>query len=396
MTRRSAGNPGGEGRDEGPDLHADWIESVRRDLLAWYDREKRSLPWRDRPEPYRVLVSEVMLVQTTVEAVIPYFERFVAAFPTVTDLARADEDEVLKLWEGLGYYRRARNLHAAARAIVANHGGRVPAEAEALRGLPGVGRYIAGAVGSIAHGRPEPVLEANTQRVLARWIAWDRPVSERASQDRLWRGAARLVPADRPGEFNQAFMELGALICVPRSPRCLACPVRAHCRAYKGGTQEAIPRKEAKEPPQEVGEAALVIEREGKLLLLKRGGKGLWAGFWELPTVHLLGPDPAGRGVTDYAGIEEAGAALTGLCLDVGPPLHTIRFGVTRYRVNLVIVRASVVGGEARPGLAHEAVEWVGEEEAGALTISAPQRRALNWYLRRGRSDRPDRDGRDP
>src|SRR4051794_31592807 len=217
---------------EEPDRDPLWLDRVRLGLVSWYARGHRNLPWREDRDPYRIFVSETMLVQTTVAAVLPYFERFLARFPDVRALAEADEAEVLKVWEGLGYYRRARQLHAAARAIVDAHGGAFPDDPEAIRALPGVGRYIAGAILSFAFDRPAPIVEANTQRVLARWLAWRQDLKASASQARLWRAAERLVPATGAGRFNHAFMELGALVCTPRTPLCLVCPVVAECRAH--------------------------------------------------------------------------------------------------------------------------------------------------------------------
>ena len=222
--------------DSAPDRDPYWIDRVRRKLAEWYEHGHRDLPWRQTRDPYRILVAELMLVQTTVAAVIPYYERFLARFPTAEALAAADEADVLKAWEGLGYYRRARQLREAARAIVRDHGGSVPADVEALRALPGVGRYIAGAVLSLAFDRPAPIVEANTQRVLARWLAWPEDLQTPASRARLWQAAERLVPPDGAGRFNQAFMELGATVCTPRAPLCLVCPVAAECRARARGS----------------------------------------------------------------------------------------------------------------------------------------------------------------
>ena len=205
-----------------PNLDVDsdpgWIDAVRSDLVGWYRLGHRDLPWRRDADPYRILVSETMLVQTTVAAVVPFFERFLQQFPTVQDLARADETDVIKAWEGLGYYRRARLLHSAAKAIVDQHGGKVPDDPEAILALPGVGRYIAGAILSFAFNRPAPIVEANTQRVIARLLAWRDDLKTSASRNRLWAAAERLVPDQDPATFNQAFMELGATVCTPPRP----------------------------------------------------------------------------------------------------------------------------------------------------------------------------------
>src|SRR5262245_22816133 len=271
--------------DDGPDLDPAWREEVRDRLAAWYERSHRDLPWRRDRDPYRVLVSEVMLVQTTVAAVVPYYERFLARFPTVEALAAADEAEVIKAWEGLGYYRRARQLHAAARAVVRDHGGVFPDDPGAVRALPGVGRYIAGAVLSFAFDRPAPIVEANTQRVLARWLAWRGDLRSSSTQKRLWEAAERLVPPEGAGAFNQAFMDLGTLVCTHRAPRCLVCPVAADCRARALGLQDALPVTAPPPPPREAAEACALVVRDGRVLILQRGPGRLWEGFWEFPTV---------------------------------------------------------------------------------------------------------------
>jgi A/G-specific adenine glycosylase len=212
-----------------------------RRLLAWYDGAQRRLPWRvdDRsgraPNPYHVLVSEAMLQQTQVATVIPYFNRFIERFPTLADLAAADEQDVLRLWQGLGYYTRARNLRAAARAVASEYGGELPRRRDDLLKLPGVGRYTAGAVASIAFDTRAPILDGNVARVLCRVDRIETDPRERATQDLLWRRAEQILPRKRVGAFNTALMELGATVCIPRSPQCLICPVRRHCEAHAAG-----------------------------------------------------------------------------------------------------------------------------------------------------------------
>ena len=271
---------------EEPDADPSWRGRVRRGLAAWYARGHRDLPWRRDRDPYRILVSETMLVQTTVAAAAPYFERFLARFPTVEALAGASEADVLKAWEGLGYYRRARGLHEAARAIARDHGGLVPDDPASLLALPGVGRYIAGAVLSFAFDQPAAIVEANTQRVLARLLAWEEDIAKSISQRRLWQAAGRLVPEVGAGDFNQALTELGATTCTPRDPSCLICPIAAECLARALGLQDRLPLKTPKAPPLEVVEACALVRRDGRLLVVQRGPVGLWAGFWEFPTVH--------------------------------------------------------------------------------------------------------------
>ncbi len=367
-----------------PDLDPEWVGRVRERLVAWFEGAGRALPWREDRDPYRVLVSEMMLVQTTVTAVIPYFARFLARFPTVAALAEADEADVLKAWEGLGYYRRARLLQAAARAIVGGHGGVFPDDPEAIRALPGVGRYIAGALLSFAFDRPAPIVEANTQRVLARWLAWGEDLKSSRSQARLWEAAGRLVPESGAGAFNQAFMELGALVCIPRAPLCLACPVAANCLSRKLGVQDRIPVAAPKSPPKEVSEACIPISRERDLLIVKRGPGRLWEHFWEFPTLHISGPDPAGRPTVKGDDLAEGVRRLTGVRASVGPASTSVKFGVTTHRVTLGVHPATWLGGEPGPGPGLVEVAWEPVEALGAYTMSAGTRRVVAW-LARGR-----------
>ena len=362
-----------------PDLNPEWLVRVRHRLAEWYEGAGRDLPWREDRDPYRILVSEMMLVQTTVTAVVPFFARFLARFPTIAALAEADEGDVLKAWEGLGYYRRARQLHAAARSIVLDHGGVFPDDPELIRALPGVGRYIAGALLSFAFDRPAPIVEANTQRVLARWLAWEEDLKSSRSQSRLWEAAGRLVPETGAGAFNQAFMELGALVCIPRAPLCLACPVSGECASRKLGVQDRIPVAAPKSPPGKVAEACALISREGKLLIVKRGPGRLWEHFWEFPTVHVAGPDPAGRSVGEAVDLAEGVRRLTGVRASIGPVAKTVRFGVTTHRVTLEVHAAAWLDGEPRlgPGLVDTA--WEPVEALGRYTMSSATRRVVAW-----------------
>jgi A/G-specific adenine glycosylase len=359
-----------------------WIARIRERLLAWYERERRDLPWRSSRDPYRILVSEMMLVQTTVAAVVPFYARFLARFPDVRALAEADEVQVLKHWEGLGYYRRARQLQAAARAIVAQHDGTFPDDPEAIRALPGVGRYIAGAILSFAFDRPAPILEANTQRVLARWLAYRDDVKKSASQERLWEAARRLVPDQGAGTFNQAFMELGALVCLPRAPMCLVCPVASECRARALGFQEEVPVLAPKPPPRIVSEAAALVVRAGRWLIVQRGPGGLWEHFWEFPTIHINGADPGERSFGAPVDLREGVRRLTGVDVQIGPPVLTIRYTVTRHRVTLDAYRA--VGQSERlvpgPGLVQAA--WVSPEDLSHYPFGSAHRRLTAWASR--------------
>lgn len=362
-----------------PDLDPEWVARVRQHLTAWYEHAQRPLPWRADRDPYRVLVSEMMLVQTTVTAVIPYFERFLHQFPTVQALAEADETAVLKAWEGLGYYRRARQLHAAARAVVAQHGGSFPGDPDAIRALPGVGRYIAGAILSFAFDQPAPIVEANTQRVLTRWLAWREDLKSSRTQARLWQAAERLVPSQGAGTFNQAFMELGALICTPRSPSCLVCPVSAECRSRAQGLQDVVPTLTPKPPPLEVAEACGLVIRKGRVLIVQRGPGQLWEHFWEFPTIHLGGVDPAGRSFEEPVDLAEGIRRLTGVPVRVGPLVRTVRFGVTKHRVQLDAYAATGLSDALEPGPGLVQAVWEKPDNLASHPFGAPARRLANW-----------------
>ena len=247
-------------------------------LLRWYRKHRRDLPWRRTKDPYRIWVSEIMLQQTTVEAVIPYYERFLRRFPTLQSLAEADEEEVLRLWSGLGYYSRARNLHRAARMVPT-----LPRTVKELRQLPGIGRYTAGAIVSIAYGRRAPILDGNVIRVLSRLFMISADPKSSRGQKIFWKKAEEILPQRNCGDFNQALMELGATVCLPENPLCLSCPVSTHCLARKKGRPESFPKGKRKTVYRNVIMAAAVIRDKDKLLLIRRPDKGLLKGFWEVP-----------------------------------------------------------------------------------------------------------------
>ncbi|MCY3831774.1 MAG: A/G-specific adenine glycosylase [Chloroflexi bacterium] len=253
------------------------------ELLSWYREQRADLPWRDA-DPYQVWLSEIMLQQTRVETVIPYFTRFVQAYPTVEALAAAPLDDVLKLWEGLGYYSRAQNLQRAARIIVSEYGGALPAAPEDLLKLPGVGRYTAGAIASIAFGRAAPALDGNVIRVFARLLDLEEDIAASSTRNRLWAQAEAWLPASDVGDYNQALMELGQQVCRPQNPLCPACPISAHCRAFAAGRQALRPlrTKPAPTPHYDVT-AGLIRDARGSLLIAQRPLDGLLGGLWEFP-----------------------------------------------------------------------------------------------------------------
>ena len=267
--------------------HEMTIKSISQPLLRWYDVNRRKLPWREEVTPYRVWVSEIMLQQTRVEAVKPYFERFMNALPDIRALAEADEETLLKLWEGLGYYNRVRNLQKAARQIVMDYEGRMPGEYEALLELSGIGSYTAGAIASIAFGKCKPAVDGNVLRVLSRVRADGRCISDAKVKQAVERELEEDMPKDRPGDFNQAMMEIGAMVCVPNgAPHCEVCPLADLCQAHEKGQEMLFPQKQAKKPRKVEEKTILIVRDENKIALHKRPDKGLLAGMYEFPSLQ--------------------------------------------------------------------------------------------------------------
>ncbi|AUM67257.1 A/G-specific adenine glycosylase [Brevibacillus sp. 7WMA2] len=260
-----------------------------QDLLYWYDAQKRDLPWRINRDPYRVWVSEIMLQQTRVETVKPYYQNFMQKFPTVEALATAPEEEVLKAWEGLGYYSRARNLQAAAREVTVSYGGVVPDTPEEISKLKGVGPYTAGAILSIAYEVPVPAVDGNVMRVFSRLLLMDDDIAKPATRIKMEQLVKQTIPIGRAGDFNQAIMELGALVCLPKNPQCLTCPVFDYCLARREGVQDTLPVKGKAKPPRPVQLLTAVVKRGNQYLIQKRPEQGLLASLWEFPMVEDAG-----------------------------------------------------------------------------------------------------------
>jgi A/G-specific adenine glycosylase len=333
---------------------------LRRALLRWYDRHRRTLPWRGVRDPYRIWLSEVMLQQTRIATATPYYHAFLDRFPTLRSLARAREPDVLGAWAGLGYYRRARFLHEAARLVVREHGGLVPDDPEAFARLPGVGRYTAGAVLSIAFDRPLPALDGNVARVLSRLRALPLSLRDARGARTLWELAASLVPMRRPGDWNQALMELGALLCTPRSPRCAECPVRGGCRARALGRVEDFPPRPGKRVGERVRQAVVLLERRGRMLVQRREGP-LLAGLWEPPGVDRK------EGRDTRAALRKRLAGL-GVRARLAPTGHTVRHTITHRDIEAEVWRGVVSGAVPRS----PRLRWVDPRAPGvALTALA-------------------------
>ncbi|HEV2846834.1 MAG TPA: A/G-specific adenine glycosylase [Thermoanaerobaculia bacterium] len=332
-------------------------------LLEWFDRHRRDLPWRRTSDPYKIWLSEVMLQQTRVETVLPFYNRFLERFPTLGDLARADLEEVLTLWSGLGYYRRARQLHAAARAI--SEAGEFPSTVEGLRRLPGIGDYTAAAVASIAFGVAAPVLDGNVERVLARVLALDEDPRSSGARRKILSAAAGLLDPKRPGDSNQALMELGATLCTPRRPRCLLCPLLPVCKAAKEGEPERYPLPKVKREAERHRLLVAVVENgQGVLLFRRPDDSSLLAGTWELPWVGL-----ERDGVAAAEAPEAALSSRYGGVWKIGPRAAGVRHGITHRDLEIDVHRAELSwGGEVRDGMA---AGWFDETGRAGLPLSS-------------------------
>ncbi|CCW35672.1 A/G-specific adenine glycosylase [Chthonomonas calidirosea] len=366
---------------------SDLRERIVTKLLEWYLQNKRDLPWRGA-SAYGVWVSEIMLQQTQVATVIPYYLRFMERFPTVRALAEASQEEVLRYWAGLGYYARARNLHQAAKILVERYGGELPTEPGAIESLPGVGRYTAGAIRSIAFHQPYPLVDANVARVLSRLFGVSGNLRSTSTQARLWNLAQQLVPENEPGTFNQALMELGSLVCIPSDPRCEQCPLLADCVAGNAPDPTAWPEASSnKRSLPVVHSSALICNEEGALLIVQRPPHGLWGGLWEFPRVVCsAGETPlegAHRAALEVAGWEVTAMEPKTLRAVQGQvaPITRIKHGVMHYRITLygylMRPKAPVAPKEERPK------EWVTPEALSRYPMPAPQAQLREAVLNR-------------
>ena len=347
-----------------------WKQQLRRRALAWYTGHGRDLPWRKTRDPYHVWISEIMLQQTQVATVESYFLQFVAALPTVHDLAMANEEEVLRLWEGLGYYRRARQMHAAACSIVQEYGGRFPEDAATLRQLPGIGRYTAGAISSIAMGLREPILETNTIRLLSRLVGYREDPTKAAGQRVLWQTAEEILPRSRVADFNQALMELGSLVCTPAAPDCGGCPVARLCWARQARKQHEIPTARKKGPITQLHETAVVVPKNGTILMRRCAEGQRWARLWDFPRVEVQSRNPPAVRRELATKVQKQ----TGILIMPGDLLKTIRHAVTRYRITLDCYEASYVTGRVRGGQ-QRPIRWIRREDLEQLPLCATGRK---------------------
>jgi A/G-specific adenine glycosylase len=356
-----------------PWIDSSWTRRFRAQLLCWFEKSHRPLPWRQTSDPYAIWVSEIMLQQTQVATVIGYYERFLQRFPTLRHLAEALEDDVLRAWEGLGYYRRARQLHAAARQIVDQHGGCFPLDWNQIRALPGIGRYTAGAICSFAYDQSTPIVEANTQRLYARLCRIQEPLQSKASQDKLWAFARHVLPRRGPGRLNQAMMELGSQICTSSQPGCEKCPVASLCPTKAENLQASIPVPKAAMRYESITEVvALIRDRRRRWLLRRCGDQERWAGLWDFPRFR----------VSDQAtleewndGIRDQSLAWLGQVCRLGRRLCSMRHGVTRYRILLHCHEAAFEKRIPPTRTSAHDLAWVATTEFPDYALSATGRK---------------------
>jgi A/G-specific adenine glycosylase len=335
---------------------------LRKALNAWYRKHRRALPWRDVDDPYRVLVSEFMLQQTQVATVLPYFDAFLRRFPDLRSLAEAPENTVRASWSGLGYYRRARNLQATAQTLVRDHGGALPGSYDELRALPGVGDYTAAALGSLVHGLPRAVVDGNVIRVLTRLVAYREVISRTKARRALQELADALLDPRRPGDWNQAMMELGATVCLPRKPRCDACPWRGACLAYAAGEPERYPVKDAARASVNVTRAVAVLRRGGAVYLVRRSDPRLLDGTWELPGVDVEGGGDPRDALAEHL------ERVVGCAARVGAELVLVKHAITHRRLT---VSAYAVQTRPLPRARKDRGAWVTFDDASDYPMSS-------------------------
>lgn len=346
-------------------------------LLNWYQQNARRLPWRiESPDPYKVWVSEIMLQQTRVETVLPYFERWMKRFPDLPSLAQASLQEVLTVWEGLGYYSRARNLHRAAQIVMDEQNGALPEDLSALRRLPGIGRYTAGAIASIAFGKDEPALDGNIRRVLARIFNVDEPANSPEGERKLWELAQENLPSGRAGDYNQALMDLGAMICTPRSPACPRCPVEAYCQARALGIQEQRPVLASRQQTPHYTVTAAVIHRGDRILISQRPPSGLLGGLWEFPG----GKQQPGE--TLQACLEREIMEELGVKIRVGDPFGIYRHAYTHFRVTLHAFCCTLVDQAAPQPIQVHDFRWITSGELPGYPMGKIDRQIADRLLK--------------
>lgn len=347
-------------------------QSLSQRLLQWYAIQARDLPWRKSQDPYRVWVSEIMLQQTQVAAVIPYYQRWLKRFPTLKALADAPLADVLSHWEGLGYYSRARNMHKAAQQVLAQFGGRLPSTLEELRGLPGIGRYTAGAIASIAFKQDTAVLDGNVKRVLARVFNLTDDVKSPAGEKKLWELAESLVPPGEAGDYNQAVMDLGATICIPQNPTCLLCPLLGMCESQTLGVQNERPVVKRKPPTPHYNVAAAIIKHRGRFLITQRPLDKLLGGLWEFPG----GKQEPNERLSECLAREIK--EELGMHIEVGEQRLTLKHAFTHFKITLHVFEATWISGDPQ-ALEVAAFKWVRPSEFDDYAMGKTDRQIARW-----------------
>ena len=344
---------------------------LSEELLCWYDYHRRDLPWRRTDDPYSIWVSEVMLQQTRVDTVLPFYIRFLEKFPTVEALAEAPYPSVLKAWENMGYYSRAANLHRAAKIVVQNFNGKIPDDEDSLLKLPGIGKYTAGAILSLAFGQRYPAVDANVKRVIARLYAVREPLNGSGTADRIHDYAESIVPGEFPGRFNQALMELGALVCTPKSPRCDACPIRSFCAAFEGNLQNEIPVRVKRKPTPHYDETAGVIRDDsGRLLIVRRPMSGLLGGLWGFPGGRV----EENESVPD--GLVRSVEKQLGLDVRILSPIASIKHAYTHFKITLHAFYCESRNGSPSPDSGRR-YEWTSKDDLTSYAFSKADREVI-------------------
>ena len=371
-----------------PDWLTDsWRRTLRRRCLHWYSDNARDLPWRHSSDPYEIWISEIMLQQTQVATVIPYYKKFLAAFPTCLELASADEQHVLGLWEGLGYYRRARQLHQAAMIVRDNHGGKFPTTFNEVHNLPGIGRYTAGAILSISLNQPHPIVEANTIRLYCRLLGYDADVTAKDAQHLFWTFADWILPNRNCSDFNQSLMEIGSLICEPRNPNCNSCPLNRICKTKQSKRFDEIPRPKQKTQYEDLFEVAVIIRdpKTSHVLIRQCQPDERWAGLWDFPR-FTLGDLQASDIQSDSdvkAGTKhDVRKAVRDRCsIDIEEPtwIHSLKHSITRYRVHLTCFQSEIKVDKSKRITTVDSLRWVSAKELADMPLSVSGRKLAKF-----------------
>jgi len=357
------------------------LQNLRRLAGSWYTKNGRSLPWRQTSDPYRIWVSEIMLQQTQVATVIPYYHRFLESFPEVAKLAAASVDEVYRHWAGLGYYRRARQMHLAAQKVVSDHSGNFPTDFESILALPGIGRYTAGAIASFALDHRTPIVEANTQRLFARLLQWSADLSSTESQAALWGFAECILPKrSGSGQINQAAMEIGSQVCLPKNPLCLLCPLCELCPTFASGLQQKIPSPKRPKEYTDLTEGAIVVrDSKGRFLMRRCMPEERWAGLWDFPRFDIT---QCRSKATAREQLALKFRERFGIAIHIGEVIHQLKHAVTRYRITLQCFEAEMESTRLAKKKLPAETRWTTLEQMDELALSSSGKRLWSWLMK--------------